>query len=104
MKHLKQTSLESRLHGASKQIKVCPVCESVNSVDQVECFVCSWQGEFIRDEVAVYAALNELILRCPSYHDDEEVDREPAQSYSLSQRLQLMIARLKGHRPFDASA
>lgn len=85
--------------GISKMLKVCPVCETLNSAEQDECFICSWHGKFVEDEGTINDALDELILRCPSFCDTKVSTR-----ISLRDRLRLMVHRLKGHQSIDTTA
>ncbi|CAN5408876.1 hypothetical protein BH11ARM1_BH11ARM1_15560 [soil metagenome] len=49
---------------AAMNLKVCPLCNPVNSNLNVECFVCTWRGEFITDSVTVAQGLSELLDIC----------------------------------------
>lgn len=54
----------SRSHIAER-LKVCPVCQTLNSLEALECFVCAWHGRFELESSIVESRLEELVARCP---------------------------------------
>jgi len=102
MEHAEFNKQASETHlklGVGKMLKVCPVCDALNSADQEECFICSWHNAFDHDESRVNEALDELILRCPSFGDVTEPRPLPVRD-----RLKLMMLRIRGYRPIDTTA
>lgn len=53
-----------------ERLKRCPLCGALNAGDNEECFVCTWQGAFDRDEESVEEALDFLLLRCPELAEE----------------------------------
>jgi hypothetical protein len=70
-KHLEQNDfnakIEARRRLASTNLKCCPVCETLNSAANAECFVCRWHGRFISDAAAIEKGLRRLLRKCPDY-------------------------------------
>lgn len=62
------TPAERRL--ASRNLKVCPVCRSLNATRNAECFVCSWSGAFDSDSDSIEEGLQRLLAR-GSYMENE---------------------------------
>lgn len=54
---------ESRL--PTENLKCCPLCGVLNAVQNEECFVCAWQGQFEHDPEIIEECLLELLDRCP---------------------------------------
>lgn len=52
---------------AATNLKQCPVCDALNSAQNLECFVCSWHGQFSHDPADIEAALIQLLRRCPEF-------------------------------------
>lgn len=50
---------------AVESFKVCPLCGALNALEQRECFVCRWSGEFVHDVGRVERALENLVFECP---------------------------------------
>lgn len=46
-------------------LKLCPLCDSLNARTNKTCFVCGWKGEFGCDPRKLHTALVLLIERCP---------------------------------------
>ena len=46
-------------------LKVCPLCGTLNVDEARECFVCWWSGGFDTNPVHVEIKLFELVERCP---------------------------------------
>lgn len=59
-RHLPLSPAERRL--ATRNLKRCPLCESVNSRRNAECFVCGWRGQFDEDPVAIEQGLIRLLV------------------------------------------
>lgn len=57
---------EARRRLASESLKRCPLCDSLNSASNGECFACGWHGKFENDPDLVEEALDSLLARCPS--------------------------------------
>ncbi|MEZ5164010.1 MAG: hypothetical protein R2688_09750 [Fimbriimonadaceae bacterium] len=54
-----------RARPAAGQFKVCPLCGALNVIENCECFVCRWQGEFDCQEAMVRMKVHEIIASCP---------------------------------------
>lgn len=66
MEHLKEhTAIELEASKLSKQFKVCPCCNALNTVQTKKCFVCSWHGAFDNETVHVTNSLVSLMNKCP---------------------------------------
>ncbi|MCW5938872.1 MAG: hypothetical protein KF884_04990 [Fimbriimonadaceae bacterium] len=50
-------------------LKVCPVCGTLVTQAASHCFVCAWQGRFLRDPWIVGAKLAEIAATCPELTD-----------------------------------
>ncbi|HMS54289.1 MAG TPA: hypothetical protein PKA27_02720 [Fimbriimonadaceae bacterium] len=50
---------------ALKDLKVCPLCGSLNASRNKECHVCAWHGSFEKDPHLVEEALNSLVDQSP---------------------------------------
>ena len=50
-------------------LKVCPLCDSLNARNNPSCFVCGWRGEFIHDSHQVHLSLVLLLEQCPELAD-----------------------------------
>lgn len=50
---------------AVNTLKLCPLCESLNSRSNESCFVCGWRGEFDNDPRHLHTSLVLLIESCP---------------------------------------
>jgi len=47
----------------------CPLCRTVNTKLNVECFVCRWHGDFDHNPVSVEQGLIEVLEQCPELID-----------------------------------
>ena len=61
--------LEAHKKLAVENLKSCPLCNAVNALQNHECFVCRWHGDFIHDSEVVEEGLMELLDRCPELVD-----------------------------------
>jgi hypothetical protein len=61
--------LDSHRKLAIDNLKRCPVCDTVNAMMNMECFVCRWHGEFDHDPISVEAGLYEVLEQCPELID-----------------------------------
>ncbi len=50
-------------------LKLCPVCHTVNSKLNSECFVCRWHGSFDHDPEAIEDGLLDVLEQCPELID-----------------------------------
>lgn len=50
---------------AAENLKVCPVCGTVNARLNGECFVCRWHGKFVHDPIEIDDAMSEMLQQCP---------------------------------------
>ena len=50
---------------AVENLMRCPLCQTVNSRLNMECFVCRWHGEFDHDAHSVQEGLLDLLEHCP---------------------------------------
>jgi hypothetical protein len=73
MKHWTSTRLLNRLEAnrrlAVENLKACPLCGAVNAVQNNECFVCRWRGEFDHDSETIEEGVFALLDRCPELVD-----------------------------------
>lgn len=46
-------------------LKRCPLCGTINSVDNRDCVMCGWHGSFERDPELIEEGLYEMMIRCP---------------------------------------
>ncbi|MFN8219144.1 MAG: hypothetical protein U0S12_03305 [Fimbriimonadales bacterium] len=53
-----------RRHSA-RNLKVCPLCGALNAATNGACFVCTWQGKFLKSSRVIEEALSELVERSP---------------------------------------
>ncbi|MCO5296874.1 MAG: hypothetical protein M9921_08455 [Fimbriimonadaceae bacterium] len=49
----------------TENLKCCPLCGVLNAVQNGECFVCGWRGQFDHDPELIEECLYELLERCP---------------------------------------
>jgi hypothetical protein len=61
--------LETHRKLAVDNLKRCPVCGTVNSKLNVECFVCRWHGGFDHDANSVEEGFIDLLEDCPELID-----------------------------------
>lgn len=54
---------------AVSNLKRCPVCGTVNSKLNHECFVCRWHGGFDHDPYSVEEGLIDVLEECPELID-----------------------------------
>lgn len=52
-------------HLPTENLKCCPLCGVLNAVQNGECFVCGWRGQFDHDPELIEECLHELLDRCP---------------------------------------
>lgn len=50
---------------AVESLKVCPVCDAVNSGANLDCYVCSWNGKFNTEPSRIVGSLPRLLLTSP---------------------------------------
>ncbi len=54
---------------AVENLMRCPLCGTVNSKMNLECFVCRWHGEFDHDAWSVEEGLLDVLEQCPELID-----------------------------------
>jgi hypothetical protein len=54
---------------AVENLKLCPVCHTVNAKLNHECFVCRWHGAFDQDPAAIEEGLLDVLEQCPELID-----------------------------------
>jgi len=54
---------------AVENLMRCPLCGTVNSRLNMECFVCRWHGDFDHSADSVHEGLLDLIEHCPELVD-----------------------------------
>lgn len=86
---------------AVENLKLCPVCHTVNSRQNHECFVCRWHGEFDNDPVAIEEGLLDVLEQCPELIDCILI--VPKRRNSVFSRMADWIGR-KFRRPLDFRA
>lgn len=57
--------VESGRRFAIDNLKRCPLCGTVNSVQSHECVTCRWHGDFVTDPEAIEESVLELLERNP---------------------------------------
>ncbi len=50
---------------AVSNLKLCPLCDSLNARSNHICFVCGWHGAFITDSRSLHTSLVLLLEQCP---------------------------------------
>lgn len=64
--HSVQTTLRHlRNWPVNGQLKVCPLCSTLNVDENAECFACTWYGSFETNQTMVRLRLAELATQCP---------------------------------------
>ncbi|MCH8977680.1 MAG: hypothetical protein IH945_00350 [Armatimonadetes bacterium] len=86
---------------AVHQFKGCPLCGAVNVVSNCKCFVCSWAGDFIKDEARIETGLYQMIIRCPELLDILIDDERPS-PLGLWDRVRRFFCRFRAR--LDVSA
>jgi hypothetical protein len=91
----------------SRELKICPLCNSLNVSASEQCFVCSWHGTFINDAEAIDGALSKMIDRCGAL--EKFVDSTPTPSKHKLRTFfhklrKIIFAKLWGHKPLDFRA
>lgn len=64
------TSIPKKL--TVSNLKLCPLCDSLNAKSNSCCFVCGWRGSFIHDPKRLQTSLVLLIEQCPEIHPSGE--------------------------------
>ncbi|MEQ1823355.1 MAG: hypothetical protein ABL949_12670 [Fimbriimonadaceae bacterium] len=59
------SSSESRRRIAQKNLKCCPLCDTLNSTSNRECFVCGWHGKFESDPTLLESSLIRMLTDIP---------------------------------------
>lgn len=49
----------------SDSLKRCPLCDSINAIDNAECVTCRWAGVFDVSSEGIRQGLLELVDQCP---------------------------------------
>ncbi len=92
-------ALRNRL--AAGDLKLCPLCRSLNASKNVECFVCRWKGHFEQDTAAIQRGLSDFLARCPEF--GEHFTQEPtAAKIGLWRRLRAVLAIFRRRLDFRA--
>lgn len=86
---------------AIQEFKVCPLCSSVNVVENEECFACRWSGAFEFEPATVESRLYEMISHCPELLE-VLLDEGPKQKPSLVVKMMSWLTRRL--RPLDQRA
>lgn len=84
---------------AVANLKICPLCDSLNARRNNTCFVCGWRGEFIHDEHRVHLSLVLLLEQCPELA--EGVRLAPPKRSLLTRIAAFFAQRVKRHKPLD---
>lgn len=84
---------------AVANLKICPLCDSLNARKNNACFVCGWHGDFIHDEHRVHLSLVLLLEQCPEL--SEGVRLAPPKATVLARIWSFFVRRLHRHQPLD---
>lgn len=86
---------------AVEQFQLCPLCRTVNLLENDSCFCCHWEGKFDRDPNHIESALYEMVYRCPELLA-VLIEEEPTHEPGFFERLWGFFSRFK--RRVDVSA
>ena len=56
----------------TNNLKLCPLCDSLNANSNRACFVCGWQGKFVRDPHKLHTSLVLLLEQCPELYPEKK--------------------------------
>lgn len=62
---LQQAREESMRRRIAEHLKQCPLCGSLNAIQNDECVTCRWHGTFEHDPLLVGDSFFDLVDRCP---------------------------------------
>jgi hypothetical protein len=95
-----QQALPPKLSVAN--LKVCPLCDSLNARSNPSCFVCGWQGQFIHDRHQVHLSLVLLMEQCPELN--EELNAKSHRPSLLAQVIRFFGRMFARRRKLDLLA
>lgn len=78
---------------AAENFVVCPLCGALNVIENDECFVCAWHGEFDTDPVLVEQQLGEIVRKCPGLARTKDPVAQASVFQILFHRLQSLFRR-----------
>lgn len=84
---------------AVANLKLCPLCDSLNARKNSTCFVCGWHGDFIHDEHRVHLSLVLLLEQCPELA--EGVRLAPPKVSFLNRMWAFLAGRVRRRQPLD---
>ena len=96
--HEPRTLLDSNRKVMVQHLKVCPLCDTINSKLNGECFVCRWHGQFVHDPSRVEEGLVEMLDEYPELLDG--ILHIPQPKITLVQRVRGWL-RTVLRRPLD---
>lgn len=84
---------DARRWRVSLHLKRCPLCSTLNSVQNRECVTCCWSGRFEQDPETIESSFLELVDRCPEIAEAfPEV--APAKGMSWRVRWRRLVGRV----------
>jgi hypothetical protein len=83
---------------AAANLKLCPLCDSLNARDNATCFVCDWHGEFIDDPHRIHLSLVLLVEQCPELASEIALEPKPKTTW---QRIWALLTFRPRRRQLD---
>lgn len=109
-------AIETYKKSVQKHLKRCPLCDTLNALQNDECVTCGWSGQFIRSQVHVVDAFLRLLQRCPGLSSHLNAAARtprprhsrwalvPSRTASVWQRLSRLLRQVLGRRTTDFRA
>jgi hypothetical protein len=86
-------SLPAKL--AVSNLRLCPLCESLNARSNQVCFVCGWHGTFIHDSRSLHTSLVLLLEQCPELAEEVSTPVKKTILQRMAGRIALRFESLK---------
>lgn len=83
-------------------LKLCPLCDCLNSRSNQSCFVCGWQGKFVHDPKQIRSSLVILLEQCPELASS--IRPEPLPQRPTFRQVSRTLFRLVFRRRLDLRA
>lgn len=87
-----QTSSDSLPNISLANLKLCPLCDSLNARGNCSCFVCGWEGRFVHDPRKIRTSLVILLEQCPDLA--ESIRIEPQKKKLTSRQVWTLFKRV----------